>query len=335
MAKSRTGGDVGSLPEPTTWARAVVLGTGILGVSLSERTLAAKNVDELGRKVLEVVRAILPSARKLVEALESCVVEIGLDSDCDRLRTARSARALCEAIGTKPSRSPREVVDALAAARLETSSSAVQASLAATPETLETLEDPLVQGVLKQLAGREKADLSASKYVREARSILRQDEMRRSLSVELRMVAGAAQAYLLSGMPSAANAGALREVIEVEGSLSKSSALASVVAPADVRIAGSRTSPPMSPPRPKPSSSRSSTSKPSSKRGALTRTLTSEGVVPMTRVTVERRGAIPDKPTARAMLAEVMKEAEEKLDAAKGMVLLTVMITVDVSEKGG
>lgn len=328
MAKSRTGSEASALPEPTTWARAVVLGTGILGVSLSERTLSAKNLDELGRKVGEVVRAILPSAKKLVDVLEARLAESGVDPDCDRIRTARSARVLCEAIVGKP---PREVVDALAAARLETSSSAVQASLAAAGETLETLDDPLVLGVLKQLAGREKHDLSASKYLREARSIIRQDEMRRSLSVELRMVAGAAQAYLLSGAPSA-DAGTPRDAHahnDFDGAPAKSTVMASVVAPAEVRIEARRASPPpQSAPRPKSAGS---------KRSSLTQTLTSEGVFPLTRVNVERRGTVTDKKAARALLAEAVKEAEQKLDGAKGQgpLLVTLVVTLEVNEKGG
>ncbi|MDC3952707.1 hypothetical protein [Polyangium jinanense] len=328
MAKSRTGIDssAGSLPEPTTWARAVVLGTGILGVSLTERTLSAKALEELGRKVLEVVRAIQPAARKLVEVLEARTTELGIDHDCDRLRTARSARALCEAIAGKSLREAREIVEALAAARLETSSSAVQASLGAADDSLETLDDPLVLGVLKQLAGREKGDLSASKYLREARSILRQDEMRRSLSVELRMVAGAAQAYLLSGTPSAEGAAAHGPADD--GGLPKSVVLASVVAPADVRIEASRAAP-----TPPPSATRARSG--GTKRISLTQTLASEGTLPFTRVSVERRGSTPDRKTARALLAEAVREAEQKLEASpKGPALLSVLITLDISDKG-
>jgi hypothetical protein len=324
MGKSRTGSDssAGSMPEPTTWARAVVLGTGILGVSLTERTLSAKNLEELARKVLEVVRAITPAARKLVEVLEARTTELGIDHDCDRLRTARSARALCESIAGKTLREGRDIIEALAVARLETSSSAVQACLGAANDSLETLDDPLVLGVLKQLAGRERHDLSASKYLREARSILRQDEMRRSLSVELRMVAGAAQAYLLSGTPSAD--GAPMYGHGDEGALPKSAVLASVVAPAEVRIEASRGTPP-SATRPRMDNA---------KRKALTQTLTSEGVLPITRVSVERRGSTPDRKSARALLVDAMREAEQKLEASKGPALLTVVITLDVSDKG-
>ncbi|HVK67850.1 MAG TPA: hypothetical protein VM694_25495 [Polyangium sp.] len=326
MGKSRTGIDssAGSLPETTTWARAIVLGTGILGVSLTERTLSAKALEEFARKVLEVVRAITPATRKLVEVLEARMTELGIDHDGDRLRTARSARLLCEVLAGKSLREAREIVEALASARLETSSSAVQASLGAAEDSLETLDDPLVLGVLKQLAGRERSDLSASKYLREARSILRQDEMRRSLSVELRMVAGAAQAYLLSGTPSAD--GAPMHGFHDDGVLPKSAVLASVVAPTEVRIEASRGTPPPSAKRPRVESTKL--------RKSLTQTLASEGVLPFTRVSVERRGSTPDRKSARALLAEAVREVEQKLEGSKGPALLSLVITLDISDKG-
>jgi hypothetical protein len=318
MAKSKTGIEI-SMPEPTSWARAVMLGTGILGVALVDRSLTAKNLDELGRKILDIVHSVAPAAQKLVAVLEVRAAEVGFDLDADRARTARSALALCNSIAT--GKTPREVVEALAVARLETSSSAVQASLASAVECIETLEDPLVLGVLKQLAGREKYDLSASKYMREARAIMKADEMRRSLSVELRMVAGAAQAYLLSGAPSGAEAGGKDDTVP------KSMVMASVVAPAAVRIESTRPAAP-----PPPSATRPKTDR--SKRSALAQTLTSEGVASITRVSVERRGTVPNKDAARALLAEAVKEAEAQLDAANGMVLLSFVVTLDVHDKG-
>jgi len=322
MAKSRTGSEV-SLPEPTTWARAVVLATGILGVTLTERTLSAKNLDELGHRVLDVIRVASPAAKKLVEALEARLPELGVDTTSDRLITAKCARSLCEAIAGK---NPREVVEALSTARLETSSSAVQASLAGAMECLETLDDALVFGVIKQLIGRERHDLSASNYLREARSILRQDEMRRPMAVELRMVAGAAQAYLLTGTPSVDGRGAKEDV--ESSSRPRSTVIASVVAPAQVRIESSR------PKAPPPSATRPKSSV-TTKRSALSQTLASEGIPPLTRIGVERRGSVSDKKSARAMLAEAVKEAEAQLDAAKGPIMMTVVVTLDVSDKGG
>lgn len=320
MAKSKTPpSDPSSLPEPTTWARALVLGTGILGVSLSERALSVKTVEELGRKAEEAVRNILPSAKQLVDLLAQAVAATGTDPECDRLKTANSALSLCESIIGKD---PPRVVLALATARLETSSSAVQASLFAAQEVIGALSDPLVTNVVRLLIAREKTDLSAAKYLREARSILRQDEMRRSLALELRMVAGAAQAYLASGMPSGGDVDSPREA-----QIPKSSVMASVVAPADVRIEARRGAPP-----PPPSQTRPKIS--AQKRAALSQTLASEGVLPLTRVGIERRGSTPTKEAALAMLREAMQEAEQKLDAAKGPIVLTVVVTVDVSDKG-
>lgn len=320
MAKSKIPPtDPSSRIEPTTWARALVLGTGILSVSLSERALSPKTIEELGRKAEEAVQVILPSAKQLVELLSRAVAATGTDPECDRIKTAKSALSLCESIVGKE---PQKVVEALATARLETSSSAVQASLFAAQEVLSALNDPLVQNVLRLLIAREKTDLSAAKYMREARSILRQDEMRRSLGLELRMVAGAAQAYLASGMPSGGEVESPRD-----GQVPKSSVMASVVAPADVRIEARKGAPP-----PPPSQTRPKTS--AQKRAALSQTLASEGVFPLTRIGVERRGSAKTKEAALEMLKEAVKEAEQKLDGANVPVVLTLVVTVDVSDKG-
>src|SRR5689334_6947821 len=120
---------------------------------------------------------------------------------------------------------------------------------------------------MKQLIGRDRHDLSASNYLREARSILRQDEMRRPIAVELRMVAGAAQAYLLTGTPSAEGRGK----DEADSSKPRSTVIASVVAPAQVRIESSRGQKPPPPSATRPKSAVAT------KRSALTQTLTSEG----------------------------------------------------------
>ncbi|UQA62086.1 hypothetical protein [Polyangium aurulentum] len=320
MAKSKTGIEQSPLPETTAWARAVALAGGLFGVSLSERTLALRSVEELGRKIGDAVRVALPSSKALVDVLDARLRELGIDADCDRMRTARSARDLCEVLHGK---SGRDVVDALAAARLDTSSSAVQQSLVDAGEALETLEDPLVLGVLRQLLSRERADLSSSKYLREAREILKGDEMRRALGVELRMVAGAAQAYLLSGAPSVGSA-----AVEAENTMPRSTVMASVIAPAQVRIESTRSAAKTPSPKTRPSPK----SRPAkSSRTALSKTLVSEGVTAPNRVGVDRRGTVPDRNAARELLAEAVKEAEGKLEGSKGPVLFTVVVTVEVA----
>jgi hypothetical protein len=321
MAKSRTGIDSSSLPDTTAWARAVVLASGLFGVNLSERSLSAPSLEELGSKVRDAARALLPAAKMLVGVLEARIAELGLETSCDRLITARSARELCQALRDKGA---REVVELLASARLETSSSAVQASLGDATEVIETLEDPLVLGVLRQLASREPRDLSASKYVREARAILKQDEMRRTIPLELRMVAGAAQAYLLSGTPSAAEANAAGAA-EGEAALPKSMAMASVVAPLEVRIEPARST--LAPPPTVKSKAHMKT-----RRSTLTSTLASEGVTTPNRVGIDRRGVVPNRKAARELLGEAVTEAEQKLASSKGAVLFTVVVTIEVGE---
>jgi hypothetical protein len=66
-------------------------------------------------------------------------------------------------------------------------------------------------------------------------------------------------------------------------------------------------------------------------RSALSQTLASEGVTAPNRVGVDRRGTVPDRSAARALLADAMKEAEGKLDGSKGPVLFTVVVTVEVA----
>jgi hypothetical protein len=94
-----------------------------------------------------------------------------------------------------------------------------------------------------------------------------------------------------------------------------------VIAPAEVRIESTRGATPAP----------VSTAKPKSKRSPLSRTLTSEGVTAVQRVGVERRGPVPDRKAARAVLVDALKEVEQKLESSKGPVLITMIVTVEVA----
>jgi hypothetical protein len=320
MVKGKTESDIAALPEPTIWARAVLLGTAVLGVAMNDRSLNAKNVDLFGRKVREAAKPVGPVAWALVQALESRAKAIGGNLECDRLRTARSANALCEAVANA---STLEIIEVLAHARFETSSSAVQSSLAAAADSLTTLEDPTVVSTLRRLAEMERGDLSASKYLREARAIMQQDEMRRSLPLELRMVVGAAQAYLSTGKQSIVGASAF-EATQDYGFTSPSPAtgIAKVVAPVDVVIAAKKGSTPV----PGPLRAK----KEATKRSAEMKTLASEDAPVMTRVNVERRATGLDRKAARELLDEVYREAAEKIDTTNTPMLVSVTLTLDV-----
>lgn len=321
MVKSKTENESTALPEPTIWARAVLLGTAVLGAAMNDRSLNAKNVELFGRKVRDAVQPMGPVAWAVMQALETRVKAVGGNLECDRLRTARSANALCEALANA---SALEIVDKLANARLETSSSAVQSSLATAAESLGTLEDATVVNTLRRLVQMERGDLSASKYLREARAILHQDEMRRSLPLELRMVVGAAQAYLSTGKQSIVGASAFDTAQDYDfGTPAPQAGLTKVVAPIDVVIESKRgSSPPPSQPRPK---------KDASKKTTELKTLASEDLPVLTRVNVERRATGLDRAGARAMLDEAYKEALDKLDATSTPMLVSVTLTLDVT----
>ena len=318
MGKSKTENDILALPEPTIWARATLLGTAVLGVTMNDRLLNAKNVELFGQKVRDAVLPLGPAAWALVQALETKAKVIGVSLECDRLRTARSANALCEAVAKAPA---VVIIEVLAHARFETSSSAVQSSLATASQSLVTLEDTTVTNALKRLAQLERGDLSAAKYLREARTIFQQDEIRRSLQVELRMVVGAAEAYLSTGKHSMLSAGAFDGPQDYDfNSPALPRATTNIVAPVGVVI-GSKSTPPPSQTRPK---------KESVKKNTDVETLASEDMPVLTRVNVERRATGLDRTAARALLDDAYKEAKEKIENNVAPMLVSVVLTYDV-----
>jgi hypothetical protein len=323
MAKSKPEHDISALPEPTIWARAVLLGAAVLGVTMSDRTLNAKNVEVFGQKVREAVMPLGPVAWALLQALEARVKAISGNADCDRIRTARSANALCESVANA---SALVIIELLAHARLDTSSAAVQANFATGAQALTTLEDLTVSNVLRRLVKMERGDLSAAKYLREARAIMQQDEMRRSLHVDLRMVIGAADAYLSTGKHSMLGAGAFEQTLEFEDvdvTTPLPSGVATIVTPMDVIIESKRGSspPPESQPRPK---------KESVKKNTDAKTLASEDMPMLTRVNVERKATGLDRSAARALLDEAYKEVVEKIEQTNAPMLVSVVLTYDV-----
>lgn len=317
--KSKPDLDIQALPEPTIWARAVLLGTAVLGVNLSDRTLNAKNVEAFGQKVREAAQPLGPVAWALLQALEVRVKSIGGNADCDRIRTARSANAVCESVSKAPT---PVIIELLAHARLDTSSAAVQSSLATSSQALATLEDNNVTSILKRLVKLERSDLSAAKYLREARVILQQDELRRSLQVELRMVIGAAEAYLSTGKHSMLGPGAFEQTQDFDFATPMPPGVANVVAPVAVVIESKRgSSPPPSQPRPK---------KESVKKNTDLKTLASEDMPVLTRVNIERKATGLNRTEARALLDEAYQEALDKIALTDSPMLVSVVLTYDV-----
>lgn len=324
MVKSRPDFDIQALPEPTIWARAVLLGTAVLGVNMSDRTLNAKNVELFGQKVRDAAQPLCPVAWALLQALEARVKSIGANVECDRIRTARSANALCESVGKAPT---PVIIELLAHARLDTSSAAVQSSLATGAQSLTTLEDSNVTSILKRLVKLERSDLSAAKYLREARAILQQDELRRSLQVELRMVIGAAEAYLSTGKHSMLGPGAFEQTQDFDFATPIPPGVANVVAPVAVVIESKRGS---SPPPSQPKAKKESVKKESVKKNTDLKTLASEDMPVLTRVNIERKATGLSRAEARALLDGAYKEALDKIAVTDAPMLVSVVLTYDV-----
>ncbi len=320
MVKSRTENNTLALPEPTIWARSVLLGTAVLGVTMNDRMLNVKNVELFGKRVRDAALPLGPAAWALVHVLEARAQAIGANLECDRLRTARSANALCEAVATA---SAVEIIEVLAHARFETSSSAVQSSLATTSQSLTTLEDSKITSTLKRLAQLERRDLSAAKYLRDARTIFQQDEMRRSLVVELRMVVGAADAYLSMENHGLPGADGVDETHDFKFSTrAPSRAIVDVVAPIDVVI-GSKSAPPPPPSQRRPK-------KESVKKNTDLKTLASEGMPVLTRVNIERRATGLDRAAARLLLDEAYKETKDKIENTSAPMVVSLVLTYEV-----
>lgn len=323
MVKSRTDVDSARLPESSSWTMAISLSGAVLGVVMDDRALEAHNVERFAIQVREAVEPVALTAATLVQTLTARLKAIGGDHQCDRLRTARSANALCEIVGIV---STSDVVDVFAHAPLETSSSAVRTSLATAKEVLDTLENEAVASTLDYLAQIATTDPVAARYLQEARAILHQDEMRRSVPLELRMMVNAAQAYLISG-----------KEVPVDETLNESSqrGAAAVTSSARNRVVPSSVVSSSKKPRPAPSS-RQPTSQPRSPKelvpqGDDVKTLSSEAGAMPTRVNVERRATGLDFSTARKMLDEAYAEAVEKMTSANSPMLVSLVVTLDVN----
>ena len=323
MVKNKAENSLEALPEPTIWARAVLLGTAVLGVTMADRSLTGKNVELFGQKIRDAVRPLAPVAWALLQALEARTTAIGVHVETDRIRTARSSNALCEAVAKAPA---PVIVELLAHARLDTSSSAVQATLATANQALATLEDPSVISALKKLQQLERSDLSAAKYLREARQIIQQDEMRRSLQVELRMVIGAAEAYLSTGKHSGLGADTPAITQNYDFSTPSPPSVATIVTPVAVVIESKTILSTVSENHPR--IKKESVKKNAEPKDA--KTLASEDLPVLTRVNVERKATGLDRAAARALLDEAYEEAVEKIAQAQAPMLVSVVLTYDV-----
>jgi hypothetical protein len=325
MEKSRTDENPVSLPEPRSWSVAISLSGAVLGVVMDDRALEPKNVEQFAKQVRDAVEPVCLTAAALVQVLEARLQAIGCNLDCDRMRTARSAKALCEIVAIV---APCDVVDLFAHAPLETSSSAVRTSLATATEVLDTLEDEAIVSTLDQLAALKSKDIIAARYLQEARVILHQDEMRRSIPLELRMMVSAAKAYLVTGREAPMDE-TLSESSQ-RGALPFANTVAHRVEPSKVS-SSSKTK--LSVPSSGPSASQPRSSKAAVFEIEDEKTLSSENGATPTRVNVERRATGVDFAAARKLLDEAYAEAVEKMSSTNSPMLVSLVVTLDVNRR--
>ena len=134
------------------------------------------------------------------------------------------------------------------------------------------------------------------------------------------MVIGSAEAYLSTGKQSMLGASAFESAPDLEFATPIPSTVTSLVRPTDVVIESKQRPTPPPPSQPKPKTT---------KRNPMLQTLTSENAP--VRINVERKGTGLDRAGARAMLNEAMKEAAERINKSNAPMLVTVVLTLDVS----
>jgi hypothetical protein len=181
------------LPGHAEWARALELAGFAFGITLPGRALHADNLKrfetELGRKLAEVC----PPTERLPALLERWASLVGAEAQADRLRTARSAAALCAALAGQPA---VRQVEILAGFQAETSERAVGRSLGSARAVAQALGETLVLGQFEALGRGRQAVPGASELLDRTAQAVRQDEINGPLAERVRALAVEAQTVL-------------------------------------------------------------------------------------------------------------------------------------------
>jgi hypothetical protein len=168
----------------------------VLGITQAGKALHADNLKRFEAAVAAKVAELARPAEQLPGELERWAALLGVAPDADRLKTARSARALVLALQQG---SPVEV---LAGYTPETSAEAVARSLATAKSSLALLGERLVFGQLEGVAARRELE-GATELVERAAAAVRQDEAIEALADRLRRLAEDAQRLLAPRPPPA------------------------------------------------------------------------------------------------------------------------------------
>ncbi|MCA9629130.1 MAG: hypothetical protein KC766_15725, partial [Myxococcales bacterium] len=198
------------LPPEVVWQDARLRAGAVFGLSPSPLRNAA-NVTSLARDLVEQAKAVGTSARTLAELVASRLRSMGADADvASRFHTAHAAMKLVAAISAGGSEG---AIDALCAARLETSPQAVGKSLRQASELVRVLEGDsfrLLDGIRGLSDHRREA---AQVILRHAREALEHDELAEPLRPALDKAAQDALALLTSTAPAPAKPAPGRKLI--------------------------------------------------------------------------------------------------------------------------
>jgi hypothetical protein len=181
------------LPGHAEWARALELAGFTFGITLPGRALHADNLKRFESALSARLAEVAPSAEKLPGLLELWAPLVGADAQADRLRTARSAAALCAALLGQPA---VRQVEILAGFHAETSERAVGRSLGSAKAVAQALGESLVFGQFEALDRARQTVSGASELLDKAAQTLRQDEINGALAERVRVLAVEAQAVL-------------------------------------------------------------------------------------------------------------------------------------------
>ncbi len=217
------------LPAAATWVGALDMAGRVLGVALPGKALHADNLKRFEAAVAAKVAELARPAEQLPGELERWAALLGVAADADRLRTARSARALVTAL------QQGSAVEVLAGYAPETSAAAVARSLVTAKGSAALLGDRLVLGQLEAVAARRDVE-GAIELLERAAAAVRQDEAIEALAERIRRLAEEAQ-RLLAPRPTPPGKVILRRPVGAKGAAEARAELARLAAEVERAIA--------------------------------------------------------------------------------------------------
>jgi uncharacterized short protein YbdD (DUF466 family) len=183
------------LPSQTEWVDAFAKAGQCFGVSFAGKHLSPDNLGKLRTRLDEQATKVGTAVADVSGLLTKYASALGVDPECDRLTTARSAEQAIVAVRGK---SGVEQVRALARYAPATSATAVGRHLSNLSQLQIVLKDEILLGVFTQLRTKTSELAGAEEVLEQIQSALRQDEIHVELASRLRELGRQAQ-QLLAG----------------------------------------------------------------------------------------------------------------------------------------